>query len=91
VTLARSTDDGKTFQNYAWSSEQFEADGVFFGDYTGLAAFGGRVYGVWMEKPSSPPKVETKPGDKAAAEEKKSLATVVKVGVADFGTGIEKK
>ncbi len=89
VTLARSIDGGKTFQNYALSAEPFEAEGVFFGDYTGLAAFGGRVYGVWMEKPAAPAKVETKPGDKVSDERKKSLATVVKVGVADFETGAE--
>jgi len=87
VTLARSTDGGQTFQNYAWSSEPFEAEGVFFGDYTGLAALDGRVYGAWMEKPMVPPRIESKPGDKPADDQKKSLVTVVKVGVADFGKG----
>jgi hypothetical protein len=87
VTLARSTDGGQTFQNYAWSSEPFEAEGVFFGDYTGLAALDGRVYGAWMEKPVVPPRIESKPGDKPADDQKKSLVTVVKVGVADFGKG----
>jgi Neuraminidase (sialidase) len=91
VTLARSTDGGQTFQNYAWSSEPFEAEGVFFGDYTGLAALDGRVYGAWMEKPVVPPRIESKPGDKPADDQKKSLVTVVKVGVADFGTDIDKK
>ena len=91
VTLARSTDGGQTFQNYAWSSEPFEAEGVFFGDYTGLAALDGRVYGAWMEKPMVPPRIESKPGDKPADDQKKSLVTVVKVGVADFGTDIDKK
>ena len=52
VALARSTDRGQTFTNYAWTDEPFEASDVFFGDYTGLAAYGGRVYGVWMEKPA---------------------------------------
>ena len=87
VTLARSTDGGQTFQNYAWSSEPFEAEGVFFGDYTGLASLDGRVYGAWMEKPVVPPRIESKPGDKPADDQKKSLVTVVKVGVADFGKG----
>jgi hypothetical protein len=86
VTLARSTDGGKTFQNYAWSSEPFEAEGVFFGDYTGLAALDGRVYGAWMEKPAAPAKADSKTGEKSADGERKSLVTVVKVGVADFGT-----
>jgi hypothetical protein len=55
VTLARSTNGGDSFQNYAWTTEPFEAGGVFFGDYSGIAAYGGRVYGVWTEKPVSVP------------------------------------
>jgi len=74
VVLARSSDGGRSFANYAWTSNAFEAGGVFFGDYTGLAAFGGRVYGVWTEKP---------PGQPAPAPSKRQ-GTVVKVGVADF-------
>jgi hypothetical protein len=54
VTLARSTDGGQNFQNYAWTTEPFEAGGVFFGDYSGIAAYGGRVYGVWTEQPLAP-------------------------------------
>ena len=42
VVLARSTDSGRTFSNFAWTEEPFEAGGVFFGDYSGLAAYGGR-------------------------------------------------
>jgi hypothetical protein len=101
VTLARSTDGGKTFANYAWTDNAFEAGGVFFGDYTGLAAYGGRVYGVWMEKP---------PGQEAASEklaegkadgkdtsgtnkEKKPKppGTVVKLGTADFSNASANK
>ncbi len=81
VVLARSTDGGRTFENYAWTDEPFEAGGVFFGDYTGIAAFGGRVYGVWMEKPNNISNSDTKPGD----EHSGSRGTIVKVGVADFG------
>jgi len=80
VVLARSTDGGNSFQNYAWTSEPFEAGGVFFGDYSGLAAFGGRVYGVWTEKPAAPPET----GNKIDAPKPKPRGTVVKVGVADF-------
>ncbi len=58
VTLARSTDGGASFQNYAWTNEPFEAGGVFFGDYSGIAALGGRVYGIWTEKP--PPNRRTR-------------------------------
>jgi hypothetical protein len=53
VVLARSRDGGRSFANYAWTQEPFDADGVFIGDYTGLAAYNGRVYGAWTAKPSA--------------------------------------
>jgi hypothetical protein len=58
VVLARSTDGARTFSNYGWTENPFEASSVFFGDYSGIAAYGGRVYGIWTEKPI--PAVETK-------------------------------
>jgi len=79
VVLARSTDGGSSFMNYAWTTEPFEAGGVFFGDYTGLAAFDGRVYGAWTEKPPPAPDGEGK-----SAGNPPRRGTVVKVGVADF-------
>lgn len=91
VTLARSTDGGKSFKNYAWTTEPFEASDVFFGDYSGLAAFDGRVYGVWTEKPSiaEPGEAEKNNSkdearDNFAEKKKERRGTVVKVGVADF-------
>ncbi len=85
VVLARSTDGGQNFTNYAWTEEPFEASGVFFGDYTGLAAYGGRVYGMWTEKPA--PEPESK-DEKEKADDKETKprprGTVVKVGTADF-------
>jgi hypothetical protein len=51
VVLARSTDGGQSFVNYAWSDAPFDPRGVFLGDYTGIAARSDRVYGVWTEKP----------------------------------------
>ena len=71
VVLARSSDDGKSFVNYAWTNSAFDPGGVFMGDYTGIAALGGRVYGIWTEKPLNP----------------KSRDTIIRVGVADFGGG----
>ena len=68
VVLARSTDGGRTFQNYAWTDQPFDAQGVFIGDYTGLTALHGRVYGVWTEKPRN----------------KSSRDTIIRIGVADF-------
>jgi len=47
MVLARSTDGARTFQNYAWSTKPSDPTDVFMGDYTGIAALGGRVYGVW--------------------------------------------
>jgi hypothetical protein len=86
VVLARSTDGGRTFANYAWTDEPFEANDLFFGDYTGLAAYGGHVYGVWMEKPVPAP--EPTPDEKnktdAKATKPQPRGTVVKVGTADF-------
>jgi hypothetical protein len=68
VALARSMDGGRTFQNYAWTDQPFDAQGVFMGDYTGITALNGRVYGVWTEKP----------------ENQSSRDTVIRIGVADF-------
>ena len=63
VTLARSTDGGKTFANYAWTTNAFAArSNLFFGDYSGLAAYGGRVYGIWTEVPPQPEKVKQDEG-----------------------------
>ena len=73
VVLARSTDDGKSFINYAWTTKAFNPGGIFMGDYTGIAALGGKVYGVWTEKPPGP-----------AASPGQHPGTVIKVGVADF-------
>jgi BNR repeat-like domain len=87
VVLARSTDGGRSFKNYSWTDEAFEAADVFFGDYTGLAAFGGRVYGVWTERPTHIADSETKAGD----EHSGARGTVVKVGVADFKSGATEK
>jgi hypothetical protein len=82
VVLARSTDGGHNFQNYAWTSEPLEAGGVFFGDYSGIAAYDGRVYGAWTEKPAAVPETGNKPDE----GKPKPQGTVVKVGVADFKT-----
>jgi hypothetical protein len=76
VTLARSTDDGRSFSNYDWSDAAFEGPQVFLGDYTWLTAFGDRVYGIWTEAAV----LHEEAGQGRAG-------TVVRVGVADFGGG----
>jgi hypothetical protein len=49
VTLARSVDGGKTFVNHRLSQPPFRCyKDVFFGDYVGVAARGGRVVGLYM-------------------------------------------
>jgi len=68
VVLARSTDGGQTFQNYSWMDQAFDAKGAFLGDYSGIAALNGRVYGIWAEKPA-----DTGPRD-----------SLVRIGIADF-------
>jgi hypothetical protein len=74
VTLARSTDGGKTFTNYAWDAEAFEADGDFLGDYLGIAAYGDKVFGAWAHQTSEP----------AKEEHGSRVRTVLRVGSADF-------
>ena len=63
--------------------------GLFFGDYSGLAAYGGRVYGVWTEKPASTASDQTSAEQKTPPEEQKNAkkepkGTVIKLGTADF-------
>lgn len=85
VVLARSSDGGRTFGNYAWTDEPFEAGGVFFGDYSGLAAHSGRVYGIWTEKPAPEPKPETAGKPEEGKNAKPTpRGTIVRVGTADF-------
>ncbi len=55
VVLARSTDGGRSFSNYTWTDNPFEASGVFLRRLQRIAAYGGRVYGIWTEKPATAP------------------------------------
>lgn len=75
-TLARSTDGGRSFTNYAWNDAVFEGRNAFLGDYTWLAAYDGRVYGIWAESVAMP----APPGGAPPR-----AGTVVRVGTADFG------
>ena len=72
------TDGGKSFTNYAWATEAFNPGGIFMGDYTGIAAFGGKVYGVWTEKPAG------SNGSGGTASPSTHPGTVIKIGSADF-------
>ncbi|MDP3149363.1 MAG: T9SS type A sorting domain-containing protein [Ignavibacteria bacterium] len=49
VYLAKSTNGGESFENYKISESSFTPTaGVFFGDYTNIAAFNKKVYPIWM-------------------------------------------
>jgi hypothetical protein len=49
LTYARSTDGGRTFVNYKIPQEPFDSDPkTFFGDYIGVAAYGGRAVTMYM-------------------------------------------
>jgi hypothetical protein len=74
VTLARSLDGGKTFQNYAWDSEAFEAEGDFLGDYLAITAFDNKVFGAWAHQTT----------EEAKTERGKRTRTTLRVGIADF-------
>lgn len=74
VTLARSTDGGQTFTNFAWDQQGFEAKGDFLGDYLALAAYGNKVFGAWAHQVTEPAKFELG----------KKTRTLLRVGVADF-------
>ena len=87
LVLARSEDGGKSFANYAWTQTPFVSRRDFIGDYTGLAALGGRVYGAWAEEaPESKPLAsenteKTRQEHNSAGE---SRATLLRIAVADF-------
>jgi hypothetical protein len=83
VTLARSTDGGNTFVNYALSDQPFTGQGVFLGDYEWLAAYDGRVYGIWTEAAPDGYEVVPKPGARPAFGSPRA-PTIIRVGTADF-------
>ncbi len=48
--LARSTDGGQSFEEFKITDEHFTPTrNVFFGDYTGISAYKGKIYPIWME------------------------------------------
>ncbi|HEV2488611.1 MAG TPA: sialidase family protein [Candidatus Acidoferrales bacterium] len=92
VVLARSTDGGQTFRNFAWTDDAFDAQSVFMGDYTGLTAWNGKVYGVWTEKPNRPAE-QAQRGNQAGQPVSRDnpnywrlRGTIIRIGLADFGS-----
>jgi hypothetical protein len=53
ITLARSTDGGRTFANHALS-DSLDPNAACLGDYIGIAACDGRVYAAWPENLGEP-------------------------------------
>jgi hypothetical protein len=54
VFVAKSTDGGNTFENFKVSESAFTpSSGIFFGDYTNIAAWNGKVYPIWMRLQNS--------------------------------------
>ena len=52
--VARSTDGGDTFENFKVSESSFTPNsGVFFGDYTNIAAYNRMIYPIWMRLDNS--------------------------------------
>jgi hypothetical protein len=99
MTLARSTDGGQSFKNYAWSAQPSDPKDVFMGDYMGIAAYGSKVYGIWARTamPEEQPKIEKPagmhedtPSEKTEGDKPAPGLTpkrlFVEVGVADFST-----
>ncbi|HTS11009.1 MAG TPA: sialidase family protein [Candidatus Limnocylindrales bacterium] len=87
IVLARSTDGGQTFANYAWTTAPFDAEDKFMGDYTGIAALNGRVYAAWTygEQPESSTAAARRQRPRRAQKpQSNSLPTTLQVGSADF-------
>jgi BNR/Asp-box repeat protein len=74
VTLARSVDGGKTFQNYTWDTDAFEAEGDFLGDYLAITAFDNKVFGAWAHQTQ----------EEAKTERGKRTRTILRIGTAEF-------
>lgn len=79
VVLARSTDGGRSFANYAWATPRFDPQGNFIGDYNGIAALKGRVYAVWTG-PAMPEQAMStpQPGSKLKADNRAQRPEVSK-------------
>jgi BNR/Asp-box repeat len=86
IVLARSTDGGQTFANYSWTATPFDPGDEFIGDYTGIAALNGRVYGVWTygEVPTGPRPASNQNRTRTIRIPRRPTSTIVELGMADF-------
>lgn len=68
VFVAKSVDGGLTWENFKVSETSFNpSPAVFFGDYTGISAFQGRVYPIWMRADNTTMSIWTAPFFDSAA------------------------
>ncbi len=97
VTLARSTDGGRTFVNYSWEDTLLDPKEASLGDYIGIAAHGGRVYAGWPQNvpdpPGAPPRKVPPPVVDQVLKGYDVMQwpmglTVIRVGTADFRTAV---
>ena len=75
VVLGRSTDGARSFENYLLSDHSFDPIGGSIGEYTGLAAFAGRVFATWTE---------ILPTTQVSGGRRSRPASAIQVGIADF-------
>jgi photosystem II stability/assembly factor-like uncharacterized protein len=62
VYVGRSVDGGETFSEIKVSASSFfPVENVFFGDYTNIAALGGKAYPIWMRLDTTTLSVWTAP------------------------------
>ena len=80
ITLARSTDGGRRFENYAWTGKSFDPEDAFIGDYSGLAVYNGCVYGAWTERVPAGAQPRAAASDQGQPEAR----SIVRVGMARF-------
>jgi hypothetical protein len=79
ITLARSIDGGRSFRNYAWTSKPFDPGNAFIGDYSGLDAYNGCVYGAWTDETAAKPQPPSTP-----YRGRLRPHSIIRVGVARF-------
>jgi hypothetical protein len=79
VTLARSTDGGRSFTNYRWSDAPSDPRRANLGDYIGVAALDGHVYGAWVDNALRRPGADT-----PVSPYVPSGPSVIRIGIANF-------
>jgi hypothetical protein len=81
IVLAQSTNGGRTFTNYFWTTEPVELYNESPGDYIGIAARNGRVYGAWTQA-AAPSEPAPNPADNTWFLT--HTHEIIRVGIADF-------